>query len=52
MSYVSVITFGPDGILLYRDYWNSLAVAMSLGGVDALMSHFGGAGAAGGVDDA
>jgi uncharacterized protein len=43
MSYISVITIGPNGIQHYRDYWNSLAVAMSLGGVEALMTEFGGA---------
>jgi uncharacterized protein len=41
MSYISVITVGADGIQHYRDYWNSLAVAMSLGGVEALMTEFG-----------
>jgi uncharacterized protein len=44
MSYISVITLGANGIQHYRDYWNSLAVAMSLGGVEALMTEFGAAG--------
>lgn len=44
MSYISVITIDQNGIQHYRDYWNSLAVAMSLGGVEALMTEFGSAG--------
>ena len=40
MDYVGVITIGPDGIRHYRDYWNSLAVAAAMGGVDALMAGF------------
>lgn len=41
MDYISVITIGPDGIEHYRDYWNSLAAAAALGGVDTLMAGFG-----------
>jgi uncharacterized protein len=41
MDYISVITVAPDGIVHYRDYWNSLAAVAALGGVDALMAGFG-----------
>jgi uncharacterized protein len=41
MDYVSVITVAPDGIAYFRDYWNSLAAAAALGGVDTLMAEFG-----------
>ncbi len=41
MDYVSVITVEPDGIAHFRDYWNSLAAATALGGVDTLMAEFG-----------
>jgi uncharacterized protein len=41
MDYVSVITVEPDGIAHFRDYWNSLAAATTLGGVDTLMAEFG-----------
>jgi hypothetical protein len=40
MDYVGVVTIGPDGIRHYRDYWNSLAAAAAMGGVDALMAGF------------
>lgn len=41
MDYVSVITVEADGIAHFRDYWNSLAAATALGGVDTLMAEFG-----------
>lgn len=41
MSYVAVITIGPDGIEHYKDYWNSLAAAAAMGGIDALSTGFG-----------
>jgi hypothetical protein len=41
MGYISVITVSRNGIQHYRDYWNSLAVAVSLGGVEPLMTEFG-----------
>lgn len=41
MDYISVITIGPDGIKHFRDYWNSLAAAAALGGVENLMAGFG-----------
>lgn len=36
MNYVSVMTVGPDGFTHFSDYWNSLAAAVALGGVDAV----------------
>ncbi|WP_349270242.1 putative protein YesE [Mycolicibacterium parafortuitum] len=41
MGYISVITTGPEGIVHYKDYWNSLAAAVAMGGVDAVMTAFG-----------
>lgn len=41
MGYVSVITTGPDGIVHYKDYWNSLAAAAAMGGVESIMTAFG-----------
>ncbi|MGE2716740.1 nuclear transport factor 2 family protein [Mycolicibacterium litorale] len=40
IAYVAVITVGPDGIVAYRDYWNPLAIATALGGVDELFAAF------------
>lgn len=40
MGYVAVITVGPDGVRHYRDYWNSLAAAAAMGGVDAMRAGF------------
>ncbi|MGE2732494.1 nuclear transport factor 2 family protein [Mycolicibacterium vaccae] len=40
MGYISVITTGPDGIVEFKDYWNSLAAVTALGGVDAVMTAF------------
>ncbi len=40
MRYISVITVGHQGIRLYRDYWNPLAVTDSLGNA-ALTETFG-----------
>lgn len=40
IDYVAVITVGPDGIVTYRDYWNPLAVASALGGIDELFTAF------------
>lgn len=41
MDYISVVTVGPAGVTLYKDYWNSLVAAAAMGGVDALMGGFG-----------
>jgi ketosteroid isomerase-like protein len=40
IGYVAFITVGPQGILTYRDYWNPLAAAAALGGVDELFAAF------------
>ncbi|KUI40372.1 nuclear transport factor 2 family protein [Mycobacterium sp. GA-2829] len=40
IAYVAVITVGPDGIVAYRDYWNPLAAAAALGGVDEMRAAF------------
>ncbi|MER5432377.1 nuclear transport factor 2 family protein [Streptomyces sp. NPDC002588] len=40
MSYVSVITVGDEGIESYRDHWNSLAIALAMGGAEAFMARF------------
>jgi len=40
MDYVSVITVGDEGIESYRDHWNSLAIALAMGGVEAFMDRF------------
>ena len=44
VGYVAFITVGPDGILAYRDYWNALAAAAALGGIDDLFAAFTGSG--------
>ena len=41
MDYIAVITTDPEGIAHYRDYWNSLAAATAMGGVDTLAAGFG-----------
>ena len=46
MSYVSVITVGEEGIVSYRDHWNSLAIALAMRGVEAFMARFAQEGAA------
>jgi len=45
MSYISVITVGDEGIESYRDHWNSLAIALAMGGAEAFMARFAGEGA-------
>lgn len=40
IGYVAFITVGPGGIVAYRDYWNPLAAAAALGGVDELFAAF------------
>ena len=40
MDYIAVITIGPDGIEHYRDYWNSRAAAIAMGGAESLMAGF------------
>jgi ketosteroid isomerase-like protein len=42
VAYVAFITVGEDGIVAYRDYWNPLAAASALGGVDELFAAFDG----------
>jgi len=40
MQYISIITVRDGRIAHYRDYWNPLAVANALGGIDAFMKAF------------
>lgn len=40
IGYVAFITVGSQGILSYRDYWNPLAAAAALGGIDDLFAAF------------
>lgn len=42
VNYISVVEVGPDGIVRYSDYWNALAAATAIGGVDSLMAEFAG----------
>jgi len=42
VNYISVVEVGPDGIRRYSDYWNALAAASAIGGVESLMSAFAG----------
>ncbi|SHE95602.1 nuclear transport factor 2 family protein [Streptoalloteichus hindustanus] len=37
LSYVAVVEVGAEGIVSYRDYWNPLAAAEALGGLDELV---------------
>jgi uncharacterized protein len=41
VNYVSVVEVGPDGIRRYLDYWNALAAAAAIGGVDTIVADFG-----------
>ncbi|WP_433273401.1 nuclear transport factor 2 family protein [Pseudonocardia xinjiangensis] len=43
MRYIAVIVVRDGEIQVYRDYWNPLAVAEAMGGVDALVAAFTGA---------
>lgn len=43
MRYISVLTVTGGEIRHYRDYWSPLAAAEAMGGVDDLLSAFGGA---------
>lgn len=42
MRYVGVVTLRDGKIITYRDYWNPLAAAAALGGLDAMVSAFAG----------
>jgi ketosteroid isomerase-like protein len=41
VNYISVVTVGANGIRHYRDYWNGLAAAAAIGGIDTMMADFG-----------
>lgn len=41
VNYISVVEVGPDGIRHYWDYWNALAAASAIGGLDTMMAEFG-----------
>lgn len=40
IDYVAVVTVGEQGITVYRDYWNPLAAAAAMGGLDEAVSAF------------
>jgi ketosteroid isomerase-like protein len=40
IDYVAVVTVGEQGITVYRDYWNPLAAAAAMGGLDDAVSAF------------
>jgi ketosteroid isomerase-like protein len=40
VDYVAVITVGRDGIEIYRDYWNALAVGHALGRLPEMAAAF------------
>lgn len=42
MRYIGVITVRDGEIVHYRDYWNPLAAAEAMGGLDQLMTTFAG----------
>ena len=42
VNYISVVEVGPAGIVRYSDYWNALAAATAIGGVESLMAEFAG----------
>lgn len=40
IDYIAVVTVGDQGITVYRDYWNPLAAAAAMGGLDDAVSAF------------
>jgi uncharacterized protein len=40
LDYVVFITVGADGVVAYRDYWNPLAAAAAMGGIDDMLAAF------------
>lgn len=40
IDYVAIVTVGDQGITVYRDYWNPLAAAAAMGGLEDAVSAF------------